>query len=255
MARNKDQDQQSRRTIAVYEDQHGREWVVFLHRETMTPVGPMFLRSCREPVPTPQKYVRIDPTRMGRIRVQYDQWINDLRASQAWRSDRLMQVAEKMYGTVAATMMRDQPAELLAKLGPESVPVEFVYAMRSGESKWALGMRRPDGSFYPRPKWVTDVMFGKLEAALRQSWTPDDEDVAVADLFAPGTFADDEPDAPVTADADEEEAPAFLAAASDVVPPVTVIPGTITPATITVQPSAPVRRGPGRPRKQPQLAG
>lgn len=253
MARNKDQDQQSRRTIAIYEDQHGREVVVFLHRETMTPVGPMFFRSCREPVPTPQKYMRIDPQRMGRVRILYDQWIADLRASQAWRSDRLMQVAEKMYGTVAATMMRDQPAELLAKLGPESVPVEFVYAMRSGESKWALGIRKPDGSFYPRPKWVTDVMFGKLEAALRQSWTADDEDVAVEDLFAPGTFADDEPEAAPVVDADEDEAPAFLAVTSDVVPPVTVIPGTVTPAASEV---APVRRGPGRPRKvHSQLAG
>ena len=101
--------------------------------------------------------------------------------------------------------------------------------MKSGESKWALGMRKDDGSYYPRPKWVTDSMWERAQAALKQSWSVGDTFTGAVPAFAAGTFTDEE--SPVAeaveetspfADEDEEE----LAVAA-----------------------APVKRGPGRPKK------
>lgn len=188
----REKDQQLQRSTKVFEDQHGREWVVTLHNANLMPVGEMYLRQCRQPIPTPSKYVRIVPSKMGKLHVHYDEWIRDIMASRLYRRERLQQVAEKSYGSAFAAALKDPPGELLAKLGPEPIPVEFVHAMKSGESKWALGIRRSDGSFYPRPKWVSDEMWQRAQAALKQVWTSGDTATGSVDEFAAGTFADEE---------------------------------------------------------------
>ena len=227
-------DQQSQRSTKIFEDQHGREWVVTLHNANMMPVGEMYLRQCRQPIPTPSKYVRIVPSRMGKLHIHYDEWIRDSMASRLWRKERLQQVAEKSYGSAFAAVLKDPPGELLAKLGPEPLPVEFIHAMKSGESKWALGIRRADGSFYPRPKWVTDSMWERAQAALKQVWTAADTFAGSLEEFEAGTFADeDDATVPVAETepvfADDEGEEAVVAAA----PP---LPGVI-------------KRPVGRPRK------
>ena len=225
----REKDQQLQRSTKLFEDQHGREWVVTLHNANMMPVGEMYMQKCRQPIPTPSKYVRIVPKKMGKLHVHYDEWINDVMTSNLWRRERLQQVAEKSYGSAFAAVLKDPPGELLAKIGPEPIPVEFIHAMKSGESKWALGMRKDDGSYYPRPRWVTDSMWERAQSALKQSWSVGDTFTGAVPAFAAGTFTDEESpvaeaveEASPFADEDEEE----LAVAA-----------------------APVKRGPGRPKK------
>lgn len=188
----REKDQQLQRSTKVFEDQHGREWVVTLHNANLMPVGEMYLRQCRQPIPTPSKYVRIVASKMGKLHVHYDEWIRDIMASRLYRLERLQQVAEKSYGAAFAAALKDPPGELLAKLGPEPIPVEFIHAMKSGESKWALGIRRADGSFYPRPKWVTDSMWQRAQSALKQVWTFSDAGTGSVQEFEAGTFADED---------------------------------------------------------------
>jgi len=248
MATEKVFDQQKERSTVIMDDQHGREWVVTVHNKNRMPVGEMYLRSCRQPIPTPQKYVRVDPNRLSRLVIAYDEWISELLASNAMIRERLQSVAEKQYGVQAAAVLKNGvPAEILAKLGSAPIPVEFVYAMRSGESKWALGIRRADGSFYPRPKWVTDELWDRAQAALKQQWSANGFG-GTLETFDSGTFADeDDATVPVaTQDADEEEVPVFIKTMD--------APGADFGRIGGIAPALPVKRGPGRPRKHTDVA-
>ena len=51
----REKDQQLQRSTKIFEDQHGREWVVTLHNQNMMPVGEMYMQKCREPFPAPSK--------------------------------------------------------------------------------------------------------------------------------------------------------------------------------------------------------
>lgn len=229
----REKDQQLQRSTKIFEDQHGREWVVTLHNANMMPVGEKYLRQCRPPIPTPSKYVNVVPNRLGKLHIDYDNWIRDIGASNLWRRERMQQIAEKSYGTAFAAVLKDPPGELLAKLGSSPIPVEFVYAMKSGESKWALGIRKADGSYYPRPKWVTDDLWSQAQAALKQSWSSADAQGGAIETFASGTFSDEEELVAVVADEgspfadDEEDAEPVFVKTMD----------------------APGTRRPGRPRK------
>jgi len=239
MARQSGQREQwEKRRSQILVDQHGREYSAEVDTDALAPVGPIMPRNFKQPVPTPSKYVEPVRGRMNEVRINYEAWKRDIAAGEYARTLKMRKLAEDMYGSQFGKAMQDPPPELLAKVGPGPLPIECVMAMESGQSKWALGLRKPDGSYYPKPKWVTGDIEERMLSALRQIWSYDEAFAGGLPVAAPGQFADDEEDeaveTPVMAFADEE--PELVTVANDRPDPVPV--GDFIP-----------KRGPGRPRK------
>lgn len=222
-------------------DQHGRQYDAELDKDTLMPVGLPTPRGFRQPVPTPSKYLNPVKDRVGELYIDYDSWKRDLLAAEQARTIRLRQLAEKSYGSAAPKMLEDPPGDLLYKLGHGPVPIEFVLAMESGQSKWALGLRRADGSFYPTPKWATDELMRRKNLALSQAWNSTGPDAGLP-VARDGEFADDEGDetvdnGPTFTFSDEEEE--------------VEVPIAVGARGFEAVIAAPVKRSPGRPRKNP----
>lgn len=203
-----EREQWERRTGMIFVDQHGRKYSVEIDKEAMAPVSPLSPHDFKQPVPTPPKYLKIFPERLGYTEVDYQTWKRDLLAAGMARTTKMRKLAEDMYGAAFGKMMENPPPELLAKVGPGPIPIEFVLAMEAGKSPWALGLRKPGGGYYPKPKWVTPSLEEQLLSALRTTWSGDDANWADLPVAQPGQFEDDEVlDAPIEA---AVEAPAFV---------------------------------------------
>lgn len=241
-----EREQWETRTSVTMTDQHGREYSCEMDKETMNPVGIPTPRNFRQPVPTPSKYLNPVKGRLGQLFVNYTEWKRDILAAEQARTIRLRQLAEKTYGNAAPKMLEDPPGDLLYKLGHGPIPIEFVMAMEAGKSPWALGLRRPDGRYYPKPKWVTEDLEKRKDLALSQAWSGEGMggDLPMA---APGQF-EDEPveydDIPFAlADEDEivDELPAEAMVGAGY--------GSIGSQQVIAVADAPAKRGRGRPRK------
>lgn len=165
--------QHKNRKAVIAKDQFGRAWEVMLDTPTLGWVAPPILRDCRPPFATPAKYVRPvlgeDKTPvMGQIFVDYARMRKDILERRIEWKQGLQSVAKKMYPHNYGEMLQSPSRDLLVEAGPGPLPVEFVEAALSGNS-WALGRRKPDGTFFPRPRWVTDAMLDDA-AALRRAF-------------------------------------------------------------------------------------
>ena len=235
-------EQWERRRSQILIDQHGREYSAEIDTEALAPVGPIMPRNFKQPVPTPTKYLDPNPNRMNEVRVNYAAWKRDIAAGEYARTLKMRKLAEEMYGSQFGKAMQDPPPELLAKVGPGPLPMEFVLAMESGQSKWALGFRKPDGSYYPKPSWVTPDLETRMLNALRQVWSYDESFAGALPTAEPGQFADDD-------EVEADEAPVAVAAFADEPDePVTITVPNDRPDPLPVGDFIP-KRGPGRPRK------
>ena len=235
-----EREQWETRTSVTMTDQHEREYSCEMDKETMNPVGIPTPRNFRQPVPTPSKYLNPVKGRLGRLYINYTEWKRDILAAEQARTIRLREMAEKTYGNAAPKMLEDPPGDLLYKLGHGPVPIEFVLAMESGQSKWALGLRKPDGSYYKTPGWVTEDLQKRKDLALSQVWSGEGLAGALP-MAKDGQFADDE----------EDETPTFIGFAGEEEEEEADLPvlAGANGTEFVVTAPAPVKRGPGRPRK------
>lgn len=209
----------------VGHDQFGRAWdlEIDLNIDTMTWVGPPLLKDCRPPVDIPQNFVKpvVENRRivLGRVYCDFAAWRTEqLTLGRYWRQA-LLDRAKQMYPNSYGEAVKNPPRDLLIEAGPAPMPHEIIEACAAG-NKWALGIRKPDGTFYHRPNWVTDDMLDRI-AALKNvtGWR---EDGSIEDMQ---TTIADYPDFE-----DEEEH---------------FDPEALGGKTIAI------KRGPGRPRKNP----
>ena len=227
----------------IWTDQHGREWSGSFHKDdaTISPASPILPVGWKAPHPwllPPAKYHRFGVNgARGRFRIDYDAWREDL--AEAWAEyDRFkLEVAQKMYGAGAMQAVKDGDADLLRMAGQTPMAPEFVDAMQANEvdpraGRWALGLARPDGRPYTEPPSWAKAVLGTL--SIRETWGGVTRGAVTAGEVS--RFRDDD-DAPAEV-ADSAEIAARLAEAAR-----------FADLDDDAPAPAPVKRGPGRPRK------
>ena len=158
----KERDQQEERTYQVYLDQHGREWgaVIELAKRSNEPVGPIDPRF-RAPFMPPQKYVTTDAKkRHGRILIDYERWVEDLRAAHEAYRMALHDCAVAMYGDQAAAKVENPTPAMLHAVGKQPEPVGPVLLAQRGD-RWILGLTNELPAWATadsRPAWVDDLV-------------------------------------------------------------------------------------------------
>lgn len=173
---------------ATLRDQHGREWSCQLSTETLHPATPCTPVGWRAPHPylvPPQKYLA--QGRSFTLEIDYDAWLRDIHQARREYEEQVMEWARKLYGGAALQAIKSGDADLKRMAGPGPMSPEFVRAMKSGASKWALGIPHPSGVPYPVPAWAQSEM-DTLQ--VYETWDGSDVDTAVD----PSRYADEEPE-------------------------------------------------------------
>jgi hypothetical protein len=149
--------QYMRMRSAMFRDQHGRQWACEISTETLHPCTPLMPVNFRAPHPMlvpPAKYLQVSNV-FGEIVIDYDGWLIDVanarREYDAW----VMEAARHLYKGAALDMIRAGDPDLIKFCGPAPMSPEFVRAMKSGVSKWVLGLL-PTSS--PIPAWAQKEM-------------------------------------------------------------------------------------------------
>lgn len=193
---------------ALLRDQHGREWSCQLSTETLEPATPCTPVGWSAPHPylvPPAKYLLRGRT-FGTLEIDYDGWLRDIHQARREYEEQVMEWARKLYGGAALQAIRNKDADLRRMAGPGPMSPEFVRAMKSGASKWALGIKHPSGVPYPVPQWAASEL-DTLQ--VYETWDGSDVDTAVD----PTRYQDDEPDLGWADDG--EPMPAAVGAAAD----------------------------------------
>lgn len=156
-------DQAAMRSHMAHTDQHGREWdcTIDNRKESkfapVTPPIPKFSAPFPGLVP-PQHLVRPIIGKPGRLVIDYDAWLEDVRRARKAYTEQLRDYAHQRYqGQMVAVALENPPPDLLAMIGQPPPPLDFIRAMRAG-NKWALGIRRADGTPYPMPPWAEPLL-------------------------------------------------------------------------------------------------
>ena len=172
---------------ALYRDDHDREWSCQISIESMEPCTPMSPSDFRTPHPyltPPGKYLRTSRGRLGRLSIDYDQWLTDVSEARREWDNWLRECAVSMYKGAAMAMIQAQDSDLMKMAGPAPMSPEFILAMKSGESRWVLG-QLPKGA--PTPKWAQGILH---TLQIIETWDGGYVDTTVL----PGKYADDETD-------------------------------------------------------------
>lgn len=186
-------DQANYRQSITYFDQHGRPWLTVIDTQTRTlgskpsiaPCTPFMPQGWSAPLDVPQKYLRIPEGSIGRIEIDYDQWIADAREAERDREDNIRVAAMAMYGQGSAAILKNPTPELLNYIGRGPIPVLFVQAAKSNKNSWILGKMQPNGLPWPVPKWAEPL----LDQLLPMETTTRVDD----DMFLDEEFADEAP--------------------------------------------------------------
>lgn len=189
--------QYERMRSATFRDQHGRKWSCAISTETLHPCSPLIPADFRTPHPyltPPAKYLQIG-TAFGEIVIAYDAWLTDVSEARREWDNWLRECAILMYKGAAVAMMQAQDADLLKMAGPAPMSPEFIKAMKSGESRWVLGLRRADGTKPATPSWAHAILH---TLQIVETWDGGYVDTSVQ----AGRYADDEPDADAAERAD-----------------------------------------------------
>lgn len=142
---------------ATFRDQHGRKWSTQIDKDTGVPTVPLTPTDWRAPFPAlfaPAHVMTFPTGELGLMVIDYDRWItSNVDAWRAYQDERLFW-ARKEYGAAAMQVLEDGGSPKLRELaGPPPASTEFLKAMKAG-NKWALGIRRDDGTAYPVPAWA-----------------------------------------------------------------------------------------------------
>lgn len=224
---------------AILRDQHAREWSCQLSTETLEPATPCTPVGWTAPHPylvPPAKYQRQGRS-FGTLEIDYDGWLRDIHQARREYEEQVMEWARKLYGGAALQAIKNRDADLRRMAGPGPMSPEFVRAMKSGASKWALGIKHPSGMTYPTPAWAASEL-DTLQ--VYETWDGSDVDTAVD----AARYADEEPDLGWADDeAQETDAAAVAAEAArygDAAPELAPAPAPVAAAA----------RPRGRPRKR-----
>lgn len=159
-------DQAKQRRYQLFRDQHNREWGTVVEISTGHPLGSWSPRFAAPIRPAP-KYLTIDDTRPGRLRIRYEDWIKDLTEARRAYIEKGKRYGFEKYG---AMFDPGKPftEEILLYTGPPPKPVEPVLAAKQG-NRWILGLLGPNGEtplmpeklapFFVKPD-VTEEAFG-----------------------------------------------------------------------------------------------
>lgn len=147
------------RSVDIWLDQWNRPWEVTIdHRSrkyawVAAPI-PRFKVPHFALYPD-QKYVTNGG--MGKVRIDTDTMLEDVRRSQKLYSELLMQVIQHNFPSNALEVAQNPPPSVIQMLGSRPYPEEFVRAMRAGNA-WALGFSEEE------PKWLTPALKAWLAA-------------------------------------------------------------------------------------------
>lgn len=135
-------DQALQRRYQLFRDQHNRQWGSSVEKSTGHPTG-VWEPKFRAPIMPDPKYLEIDDTRPGRLRINYAQWIIDLD-----EESRRYIAKGRRYGFDKYGKLFDPNApfseEILQYVGPAPKAKEPVMAAQQG-NRWALGLLGPNG--------------------------------------------------------------------------------------------------------------
>ncbi len=158
------------------------------------------------PIDIPYKYLKnVDREDPFHMMINFAQWKADWRERMVQWKSRLVAVAKHMYPNDWGHHMKRPTAQMLEEAGPRPIPVEFIEACEVG-NRWALGIPKADGTYYPRPKWATDDLWAQYQL-LRQSFWIAEGDGAFPEPDA-SKYLDEEDESAAVADVvDENEEP------------------------------------------------
>lgn len=211
-------DQALQRRYQFFRDPHNREWGAVVEISTGHPLGAWSPRF-EAPLRPDAKFLSIDDRRPGRIQIRYDDWLQERREARKAYVDKCKRYGFNKFGALFdPTRIFDPSASFYEDVrdyaGPPPKPVEPVLAAKQG-NRWVLGLLNPDGSVPLMP-----------------------EKLAPHFVTAPD---------PVESFGDEYAEPAE----SIVDDPPAATMRTVSYATKRDEAEVPVKRGPGRPRKNP----
>lgn len=131
--------QRDQRSEQMFTDQHGREYHASIEKKTMHPTGPI-QPQFRAPLMPPMKYIELskDRRRPYDLRINYDQWIADLRTGHTEWKRAGEQLAMKVHGD-AYDPDRPFTRQVLEVIGPKPQHVEPVIAAKQGNA-YVLGL-------------------------------------------------------------------------------------------------------------------
>lgn len=175
---------------AEWDDQHGRVWGGLLDKEQGHPAGLLQPVGFTPPYPIPPTVIEPHPKRQGQVVINYPKWKAEMRRSHRAYQERLTEIAKKLYPNSAGEAMRNPDPMLRAEAGVRPFPVEFIEAQEAG-NKWALGIRKPDGTRYAKPGWA-DTIVAALDDLYISRWSADEDPNTPVD---PAKYPDAEEDA------------------------------------------------------------
>lgn len=190
-----DREQADRRRSIKRKDDFGRIWhcVIDIHDDRMGHCGPPTLAGkYRPPIDIPLKYLKkLDPDDQFRQVIDFARWKADWRDRMVTWKARLVELAQIMYPNDFGEKVESPTPDLLREVGPMPIPLEFIEAMEVG-NKWALGIPKPDGTYYKRPSWATDDLWGRYQMLKQSFWMAGDSDTGGARKADPSMYPDED---------------------------------------------------------------
>lgn len=144
-------------------DDFGRPWSVELDRRTMASVG-LPIPAFKAPFPIPYQHLKEKAGQLGRIFIDFEGWIAELRRAWSEMEAQIQVLARDLFPNEIANVIsapHDYPA-LMRALGPAPLSERFVKALRAGHP-WATGEIEADPRTLTNPKG--ERLFSEEEVA------------------------------------------------------------------------------------------
>lgn len=156
------------RTHRTLTDQHGQKWSADIEKKTDHPCGPIAPKF-NAPLAVPQKYLKMVAGDSGRIRIDYDQWLQDLDEEWAYYESRKRELAIQIAPSRAAEEYENPSPLLLSQLGKIPQAKEPVLARKAG-NPWVRGivgaiMPEEAKPYFEKPEEAKDVAWGGAQEA------------------------------------------------------------------------------------------
>lgn len=131
-------DQRKERRNIIVRDQHGRRWESQYDKVGGDLTGQIYPKGWTAPLIPHQKYIKTDTESPGIIRIDYDEWLADIRERRRdWENDG-RRYAENMSMTLLKGDAWKEAPEVLRLCG--SPPMDEIYVLACKKnSRWALG--------------------------------------------------------------------------------------------------------------------